>query len=89
MFDDPRLAELLFRYRARNFPDTLNDEDRARWQDFCRQRLTDPRWGAPNTLGDFAQALAAAWPGAGEAGQQVLTAWQLHANALQTRFAVN
>ncbi len=30
-FDDPRLAELLFRYRARNFPDTLSAEEQARW----------------------------------------------------------
>ncbi|WP_374316396.1 exodeoxyribonuclease I [Aquabacterium sp.] len=30
-FDDHRLAELLFRYRARNFPDTLSDEELARW----------------------------------------------------------
>lgn len=45
MFDDPRLPELLFRYRARNFPDTLNSEERQRWHGFCQQRLSDPRWG--------------------------------------------
>ena len=31
-FDDARLAELLFRYRARNFPHTLAPEEQARWQ---------------------------------------------------------
>ena len=31
-FDDARLAELLFRYRARNFPQTLAPEEQARWQ---------------------------------------------------------
>jgi len=30
-FDDPRLEELLFRYRARNFPATLSNEEQARW----------------------------------------------------------
>jgi exodeoxyribonuclease-1 len=30
-FDDPRLAELLFRYRARNFASTLTPEEQARW----------------------------------------------------------
>ena len=30
-FDDPRLAELLFRYRARNFAETLSPEEQARW----------------------------------------------------------
>ncbi|MCS4293159.1 exodeoxyribonuclease-1 [Comamonas sp. BIGb0152] len=31
-FDDARLHELLFRYRARNFPDSLNPEEQQRWQ---------------------------------------------------------
>lgn len=89
MFDDPRLPELLFRYRARNYPETLSDEEHTRWQGFCGQRLTDPRWGAPTTLGDFTHALAAAWPSADEAGRQVLTAWQVHAQQLQARFAIS
>ena len=39
-FDDPRLAELLFRYRARNWPALLAPAERARWDDFRRERLT-------------------------------------------------
>ena len=31
-FDDERLHELLFRYRARNFPDSLNPAEQQRWQ---------------------------------------------------------
>lgn len=42
MFDDGRLPELLFRYRARNFPETLNPEERQRWLTFCKDRLDDP-----------------------------------------------
>ncbi|WP_199097124.1 exodeoxyribonuclease I [Dyella sp. ASV21] len=38
-FRDPRYAELLFRYRARNWPETLNGEERARWAAFCSNRL--------------------------------------------------
>ena len=38
-FQDPRLAELLFRYRARNWPDTLDAIERARWDDYRRRRL--------------------------------------------------
>ncbi len=38
-FDDTRLPEMLFRYRARNFPDTLNDEEQAQWLDFCLNKL--------------------------------------------------
>jgi exodeoxyribonuclease-1 len=39
-FRDPRYAELLFRYRARNWPDTLSAEEQERWNDFRRRRLT-------------------------------------------------
>ncbi|MDO5290920.1 MAG: exodeoxyribonuclease I [Pseudomonadota bacterium] len=38
-FDDARLAELLFRYRARNFAHTLSDDEQARWQQHCHARL--------------------------------------------------
>ena len=38
-FRDPRLPELLFRYRARNWPDTLSIDERARWDDYRRLRL--------------------------------------------------
>ncbi|MCP5283489.1 MAG: exodeoxyribonuclease I [Burkholderiaceae bacterium] len=38
-FDDPRLDELFFRYRARNFPDTLDDAGRERWAGHCADRF--------------------------------------------------
>jgi len=40
-FVDERLGELLFRYRARNFPDTLNEAEQARWLALRRARLID------------------------------------------------
>ncbi|QCI10937.1 exodeoxyribonuclease I [Pseudomonas putida] len=88
MFDDPRLPELLFRYRARNFPETLGAEERQRWFAFCQQRLSDPSFGAPNTLGDFEQARQAAWADTDEAGRRVLDAWQAHAQALREQYAI-
>lgn len=33
-FRDPRMPEMLFRYRARNFPETLNEEERSRWNSY-------------------------------------------------------
>lgn len=39
-FDDARLPEMLFRFRARNYPDTLSAEEALHWQQFCQQRLT-------------------------------------------------
>ena len=38
-FDDPRLDELLFRYRARNWPGFLVPAERERWNRFRRERL--------------------------------------------------
>ncbi len=40
-FRDSRLHEMLFRYRARNFPDTLNAAEQERWREFCQLRLRD------------------------------------------------
>ena len=40
-FQDARLPEVLFRYRARNWPDTLTQPERDRWDDFRRRRLQD------------------------------------------------
>ena len=39
-FDEPRLEELLFRYRARNWPALLTPPERVRWDDYRRRRLT-------------------------------------------------
>ncbi|MCY4181915.1 MAG: exodeoxyribonuclease I [Gammaproteobacteria bacterium] len=41
-FRDQRLPEMLFRYRARNYPDTLSAEEQERWREFRHGRLTDP-----------------------------------------------
>ncbi|WP_459206584.1 exodeoxyribonuclease I [Pseudomonas sp. MLB6B] len=88
MFDDARLPELLFRYRARNFPATLNEQERQRWYAFCQQRLIQPQAGAPTTLGDFQQALQGSLATADEGGRRVLQAWQAHALSMQERYAL-
>lgn len=38
-FQDERLNTLLFSYRARNFPFTLNDSEQQKWQAHCQNRL--------------------------------------------------
>ena len=40
-FTDTRLPELLFRYRARNWPDTLSAAEHERWNTYRRNRLLD------------------------------------------------
>lgn len=38
-FADPRYPELLFRYRARNWPDSLDHHERSRWNEYRHRRL--------------------------------------------------
>lgn len=38
-FQDPRLEEMLLRYKARNFPETLTDEEQLSWEEFRAQKL--------------------------------------------------
>jgi exodeoxyribonuclease-1 len=45
-FEDERLPELLFRYRARNFPQTLTDSEAQRWEAHRAERLFDGAGGA-------------------------------------------
>ncbi|MCX7080784.1 MAG: exodeoxyribonuclease I [Pseudomonas sp.] len=87
-FDDERLPELLFRYRARNFPDTLNDEERARWRLFCQKRLSAPEWGAPNTLSTFNEATVELTASATSVQRQVLNEWSDYAQSLRKRLSL-
>lgn len=52
-FQDPRLPEMLFRYRARNFPETLTTDDQLRWKQFCIDRLTGNQPGASLTIHSY------------------------------------
>ena len=54
-FDDERLGELLFRYRARNFADTLSPEEAERWEVHRAARLLEGEGGARNVDALFAQ----------------------------------
>lgn len=42
-FDDPRLDEMLFRYRCRNYPQTLDSLELEQWRQYCRDKLTSPQ----------------------------------------------
>lgn len=57
-FDDAKLHELLFRYRARNWPETLNAEESQRWEEYRRWRLTDPAGGASIVSEDYFAEIA-------------------------------
>ncbi|SFP82300.1 Exodeoxyribonuclease I subunit C [Nitrosomonas cryotolerans] len=52
-FHDPRLPELLFRYRARNWPETLTQQETQQWEQMRHRRLTEAGSGGSITLADF------------------------------------
>jgi exodeoxyribonuclease-1 len=56
-FTDGRLPEMLFRYRARNYPETLSADEQRRWNAFCVGRLTGHQAGAGILLDDYFRRL--------------------------------
>jgi exodeoxyribonuclease-1 len=78
-FDDPRYPELLFRYRARNWPGTLDADERNRWLGFVRDKLTRDTGIAGLTIEPFFACIARLRtecpPGARQALLDRLQAW--------------
>ncbi len=72
-FEDGRLEELFFRYRARGFPLTLDADERARWQAHCAARLHEGEGGA-QTLAEFFEQIDALSETVDERGQDILGA---------------
>ncbi len=70
-FEDARLDELLFRYRARNFPQTLADVERERWARHCSERLHHGAGGAL-TLAAYQERIDELAESADERGQAIL-----------------
>jgi exodeoxyribonuclease-1 len=70
-FADPRLGELLFRYRARNFPATLGGAEQQRWQAHCAARLHQGQGGGL-TLAAFQERVDTLADAADERGQALL-----------------
>ena len=77
VFIDPRLSELYFRYKARNWPESLTGGESNQWRDFRKSRLT------PDALADYTQqcrALAEAHPD--KAGvMQALLDWSVQVSS--------
>jgi exodeoxyribonuclease-1 len=53
VFEDKRLPEMLFRYRARNYPASLSPEEQAAWEEYRFGRLTEPECGAGYCMEEF------------------------------------
>ena len=77
-FDDERLAELLFRYKARNFADGLSAEESQRWEAHRAARLLEGEAGARNVDAYLAE-LDVLSENADERGEAVLGALYAYA----------
>ncbi|WP_280567802.1 exodeoxyribonuclease I [Chromohalobacter sp. 296-RDG] len=55
-FQDPRLEEMLFRLRARNYPDTLSGDEQAQWETYRWARMNDAEVSSL-TLTEFAREI--------------------------------
>ncbi len=80
-FDDDRLPELLFRYRARNFPETLTPEESGRWEVHRAARLLEGEGGARNVDALFAE-IDTLSETADERGEAILGALYDYAEAI-------
>jgi exodeoxyribonuclease-1 len=58
-FRDTRLKTLYFRYRARNWPESLTPPEKDQWAAFCRDRLEQGVDGTGLSIQHYAEEIAA------------------------------
>jgi exodeoxyribonuclease-1 len=85
-FDDPRLDELVFRYRARQHPETLSDAEAERWARHCAERLHEGAGGGLS-LADYLARLDTLAETADERGQAILGALYDYAEQIAPELA--
>jgi len=84
-FNDARLDELVFRYRARNWPESLSAAEQERWQAHCAKRLHEGEGGLPTVTAFFDQ-LDQLNETADERGQDLLAALYDYAEQIAPSF---
>ncbi|MET1255000.1 exodeoxyribonuclease I [Aliikangiella maris] len=82
-FEDNRLPEMLFRYRARNAIDTLSAEERQRWDSFRRANFFDANSGSTLLYAEYCQQFEALMQ-TPQTDQTILTAVNDYVNQLVT-----
>ncbi|WP_343592573.1 exodeoxyribonuclease I [Paracidovorax wautersii] len=80
-FDDERLEELAWRYRARNFPHTLTEEDLERWEEHRVACLMEGQGGAL-TFDELFARLDTLGGEADERGEEILGALYDYAESI-------
>lgn len=86
-FSDTRLPEMLFRYRARNYPETLHADERKKWDEFCLNRLTGRAIGGGINLNEYFERLQELKNG-GHADPAILDALEAYAVEKMRQFDI-
>jgi exodeoxyribonuclease-1 len=84
-FDDPRLEEMLFRFRARNYPETLNEKELKQWNDYRQDKFTNPA-NSHRTINQFLAEIETIQRAPDTIGSQLVLLEELleYANSIKT-----
>jgi len=80
-FQDKRLDELLFRYRARNFPETLTEQESERWDQHRASRFYEGS-GKAYTVDDFFAEIDRLSEGASPKNEEILASLYDYAESI-------
>ena len=85
---DPRLQEILWLYKARNFPDSLDPSSSVKWRDFVRKRLLNGAEGV-QSIEMFISAVTTleVQEGQSDTNLALLQQLRLYTSELKTAFA--
>lgn len=83
-FQDPRLEEMLFRYRARNYPLTLNDDEQSQWEQYRSDKLLKEDKRGLMTMKVFYEQLNALYqdPELSKSNREVLEELAIYAESI-------
>jgi len=84
-FEDHRLDELLFRYRARNAPQTLSAEEKIRWRQVCRDKIKADADSLDSRFADYFAQLKTLQDNVEHDQQSILQAVYRYAEELQQK----
>lgn len=83
-FDDARLEEMLFRYRARNFPETLSEKENKQWNIYRQDKFSNPAT-SHRTMNQFLAQIEAIQQAPDTIGSQLVVLEDLieHVNSIK------
>ena len=86
---DQRLVDILGRYQARNFSESLNKTEQVEWLRFCRQRISGEVPGAPIVLDDFMREMQQLSIEASDQQRALLQQWRSYAMELAEKLNID